>query len=305
MHRNLDIGTLRTLVSVVDLAGVTKAANKLNMTQSAVSMQIKRLEETLGLPLVVRDGRVMRATSQGEQLVSYARKLLAMNDEIVDRLTNSDSAGELRFGIPHDIVEPHIPGLLKKFVHRYPKVSVTLSADNTRTLLQEFNAGRFDIILTTELETGIGSTLLLERDLVWTGAIDGRAWQQDPLPLAFSETCIFRKPAIEALDNAGIIWTDAVDTGKNFDSGFIACAADLGVRADIEGFRAPGMAPVANTTGRLPDLPRYRVNMYIADGPNREIADVFSRLISQAFVEHTDHSKERSNESREDRLHAT
>ena len=132
MHRNLDIGTLRTLVSVVDLAGVTKAANKLNLTQSTVSMQLKRLEETLGRPLVVRDGRVMRATSQGEQLVSYARKLLAMNDEIVDRLTNSDSAGELRFGIPHDIVEPHIPGLLKKFVHRYPKVSVSLSVDNTR-----------------------------------------------------------------------------------------------------------------------------------------------------------------------------
>ena len=290
MHRNLDIGTLRTLVSVVDLAGVTKAANKLNLTQSTVSMQLKRLEETLGRPLVVRDGRVMRATSQGEQLVSYARKLLAMNDEIVDRLTNSDSAGELRFGIPHDIVEPHIPGLLKKFVHRYPKVSVSLSVDNTRMLLQEFNAGRFDIILTTELETGIGGTLLLERDLVWTGAIDGRAWQQDPLPLAFTETCMFRKPAIDALDKAGIIWTDAVDTGKNYDSGFIACAADLGVRADIEGFRAPGMEPVIDTTGRMPELPRYRMNMYVADGPNREIADVFSRLIRTAFAEHNNHA---------------
>lgn len=288
MLRNLDIGTLRTLVTVVDTAGVTKAANKLNLTQSTVSMQLKRLEETVGMPLVARDGRVMRATSQGEQLVSYARKLVAMNDEVLDRLTNSESDGELRFGVPHDIVEPHIPAILKQFVHAFPKVSVSLSADNSHRLLDEYAEGRFEVILTTELATGVGGTVLLERDLVWTGAIDGRAWLQDPLPLAFTETCMFRKPAIEALDKAGINWKDAVGSGQNYDSGSIACAADLGVRADIEGFRAPGMGPIKDTGNRLPDLPSYKINMYVSDGPNREIADVFARLIRKAFAEQTE-----------------
>jgi len=284
MLRNFDIGTLRTLVTVVDLAGVTKAANQLNLTQSTVSMQLKRLEETLGMQLVVREGRSMTATQQGEQLVSYARKLVAMNDEAVDRLTNRDSGGELRFGVPHDIVEPHIPAILKQFVHAFPRVSVSLVVDNTRTLLPKFEAGLIDVVLTTELETNVGGTLLLERDLVWTGAIGGRAWMLDPLPLGFTESCVFRKPVISALDDAGIRWVDAVGLGQNYDSGSVACAADLGIRADIDGFLPPGMGPVSDTFGRLPKLPRYRMNMYISDGPNREIADVFSRLVRKAFA---------------------
>ena len=285
MLRNFDIGTLRTLVTVVDLAGVTKAANQLNLTQSTVSMQLKRLEETIGMPLVVRDGRSMSATQQGEQLVSYARKLVAMNDEAVDRLINRDSGGELRSGVPHDIIEPHIPAILKQFVHAFPGVSVSLVVDNTRTLLPKFEAGLIDVVLTTELEASVGATLLLERDLVWTGAIDGRAWMQDPLPLGLTENCVFRKPVIAALDEAGIRWVDALGLGQNYDSGSVACAADLGIRADIDGFRPPGMGPVSDTFGRLPKLPRYRMNMYISDGPNREIADVFSRLIRKAFAD--------------------
>lgn len=285
MLRNFDIGTLRTLVTVVDLAGVTKAANKLNLTQSTVSMQLKRLEDTLGMPLVVRDGRSMSATLQGEQLVSYARKLVAMNDEAVDRLTSHDSGGVLRFGVPHDIVEPHIPAILKQFVHAFPRVSVSLVVDNTRTLLQDFESGLIDVALTTELDINTSGTLLLERDLVWTGAINGRAWMLDPLPLGFTENCVFRKPVIAALDEAGIRWVDAVGSGQNYDAGSVACAADLGVRADIAGFRAPGMGPVNDTLARLPALPLYRVNMYISDGPNREVAEVFSRLIHKAFAD--------------------
>lgn len=81
-------------------------------------------------------------------------------------------------------------------------------------------------------------------------------------------------------------WINAVGSGQNFDSGSIACAADLGIRADIDGFRAPGMEPVNDTSARLPKLPHYRLNMYVADGPNREIADVFARLIRKSFADH-------------------
>jgi len=295
--RNLDIGTLRTIITVVDSAGVTKAANKLNLTQSTVSMQVKRLEDVLGMPLVVRDGRTMRATKEGEQLVSYARKLIAMNDEVVDRLTNRDTISELRIGVPLDIAEPHVPKILKQFVHTYPRVSVSLSADNTIKLLDDYQNGRHDVILTTESEARVGSTLLLERKLVWTGAVNGRAWMQDPLPLAFTQTCMFRKPAIDALDKAGIRWIDAVNTGSNWDSGSIACSADLGVRTDIEGFRAQGMAPVNDTLGKLPPLPNYCINMYVAEGPNQEMANVFSRLIKAAFAEEADRHQDSSDSS--------
>jgi len=288
MLRNLDISTLRTFITVVDTAGVTRAANKLHLTQSAVSMQLKRLEDLVGMPLLVRDTSGMRATTEGEQLLSYAKRLVELNDEALGRLLQRNDGGEVRFGVPNDIVEPHIPQILKQFVQTYPRASVRLFCKHTAKLQERFRAGKLDVIITTELDTGTGCRQLLERDLVWTGASHGRAWRQDPLPLAFTRICVFRKPAIAALDAAGISWVDAVDSGNNYDSGAVACAADLGIRADIRGFKARGMAEVDDTESRLPKLPTYFVNLYTAEsvgGANDKVIQEFARLIEDAFAD--------------------
>lgn len=288
MLRNLDISTLRTFITVVDMAGVTRAANKLHLTQSAVSMQLKRLEDLVGMPLLVRDTSGMRATTEGEQLLSYAKRLVELNDEALGRLLQRNDGGEVRFGVPNDIVEPHIPQILKQFVQTYPRASVRLFCKHTAKLQERFRAGKLDVIITTELDTGTGCRQLLERDLVWTGASHGRAWRQDPLPLAFTRICVFRKPAIAALDAAGISWVDAVDSGNNYDSGAVACAADLGIRADIRGFKARGMAEVDDTENRLPKLPTYFVNLYTAEsvgGANDKVIQEFARLIEDAFAD--------------------
>ena len=287
MLRNLDISTLRTFITVVDMAGVTRAANKLHLTQSAVSMQLKRLEDLVGMSLLVRDTSGMRATTEGEQLLSYAKRLVELNDEALGRLLQRNDGGEVRFGVPNDIVEPHIPQILKQFVQTYPRASVRLFCKHTAKLQERFRAGKLDVIITTELDTGTGCRQLLERDLVWTGASHGRAWRQDPLPLAFTRICVFRKPAIAALDAAGISWVDAVDSGNNHDSGAVACAADLGIRADIRGFKAPGMAEVIDTDNRLPRLPTYFVNLYAAQrvgAANDKVIQEFTRLIENAFT---------------------
>ena len=287
MLRNLDISTLRTFITVVDMAGVTRAANKLHLTQSAVSMQLKRLEDLVGMSLLVRDTSGMRATTEGEQLLSYAKRLVELNDEALGRLLQRNDGGEVRFGVPNDIVEPHIPQILKQFVQTYPRASVRLFCKHTAKLQERFRAGKLDVIITTELDTGTGCRQLLERDLVWTGASHGRAWRQDPLPLAFTRICVFRKPAIAALDAAGISWVDAIDSGNNDDSGAVACAADLGIRADIRGFKARGMAEVDDTENRLPKLPTYFVNLYTAEsvgGANDKVIQEFARLIEDAFA---------------------
>ena len=284
MQRNLDIGTLRSLITVIDMAGVTKAANKLNLTQSTVSMQIKRLEDTLDMTLLQREGRLMKPTREGEQLLSYARKLISINDETVDRLMKSDHDGELRFGVPLDLAETYVPQILKQFVYDYPQVKVSLTLDNTYLLLREFDAGKLDFILTTEFDISAKGHTLLYRDLVWTGAIDGIAHTRKPVPLAFPKNCIFNKPAIEALDAQGIEWVDTLaQNNHRFDSGSIAVAADLGIRADIEGFLAPGTTPISNQTNCLPKLPRYQINAYVTDGPNKDIADVFLRSTISNF----------------------
>ena len=112
MSRNLDLTSLRSFAAVADAGGVTRAAGFLNLTQSAVSMQIKRLEESLDLQLLDRSGRSVTLTAAGEQMLGYARRLLALNDEAVARLTHQSFEGEIVMGVPADIVYPAIPRVL-------------------------------------------------------------------------------------------------------------------------------------------------------------------------------------------------
>ena len=107
--RNLDITTLRSFVAVAESGGVTRAAGFLHLTQSAVSMQLKRLEELLGLDLFDRSGRTIALTASGEQLLVFARRMVALNDEVITRLTDQAYEGEITLGVPHDIVYPAIP----------------------------------------------------------------------------------------------------------------------------------------------------------------------------------------------------
>jgi DNA-binding transcriptional LysR family regulator len=287
MPRNLDTGTLRTFIAVVEMAGVTRAANKLHLTQSAVSMQLKRLEETVGTTLLTRNSNGMVATTAGEQLLSYARRLVELNDETLNVLASGDDVAELGFGVSHDIVDLHIADILKQFAQLFPRTTVRLYCKHTANLLERFRAGKLDVIITTEPNAGPECKELLRRELVWTGAVNGVAWRQNPLPLAFTRICMFRKPAIAALDAAGIPWVNAVDSGNNLESGTVSCAADLAIRADIKGFKSSGMEEVNDTQGRLPPLPVYCINLYTASrvgAPNDRVAQEFGRLVEHTFA---------------------
>lgn len=281
MIRNLDSTTLRSLVAIADTGGVTRAANRLHLTQSAVSMQIKRLEELLSIRVFERAGRGVRATPEGEQLIGYARRIVALNDEAIDRLTTPRFEGSIEFGVPSDIVHPHIPPVLMRFGQEYPRMAVRLTTDNTVHLKRGMREGRFDVILTTESKPAKRGEVLLRQPLVWTGAPEGRAAQQRPLPLAFTRDCMFREPAVTALDAAGIDWFDAVDTISE-DAAYVSCAADLGVRADLTSVSVRGVEPVPDH--ELPALPEYCVALYRATaGADTEIADVFAAMLREVF----------------------
>ena len=259
MPRTLDLASLRSLVAVADAGGVTRAAGFLNLTQSAVSMQIKRLEDSLGLALLDRAGRGVTPTPAGEQLVSYARRMLALNDEVWARLTAPDTEGELVLGVPHDIVHPVIPRVLHRFAAAYPRMRVQLVSSFTRTLKAQFARGEVDLMLATEdgVEDG-GETLSLAR-LLWVGAPGGTAWRQRPLRLAFEEACIFRAGVQQQLDAAGIAWERAVATRQPRAIEAVV-SADLAVHAALEGAGPPYMEPVAHG-GALPDLGARRINL--------------------------------------------
>jgi len=212
MIRNLDLTALRSFVTVAETGGVTRAAQQLNLTQSAVSMQIKRLEDLLQLPLFDRTGRGVQLTGHGEQLLGYGRRILALNDEALGRMTDTAFEGVVRLGVPSDIVFPYIPRVLRQFDRDFPRVKVQLVSSYTRRLKDLIAHGEAELILTTEDKPDPSGTALATQRLVWVGAPDGVAWRERPLRIAFERQCLFKPWAQRALDEAGIAWEMAVDT---------------------------------------------------------------------------------------------
>ena len=282
MVRVLDLVALKSFVAIVEAGGVTRAAARLNLTQSAVSMQLKRLEETLGQALLERSRKGMTPTMHGEQLLSYARRMLDLNEEVWSRMTDQEFEGELTLGAPHDVVYPHIPEVLRHFARAYPRVKVTLQSSYTAILKEQFERGEADVILTTETEPGIGAEVLKESPLVWIGAPDGQAWKERPLPLAFENGCIFRPWIQRALDTAGIPWTMAVES-MSIRTVEASVSADFAVHAGIEDTLPPQLEAIDHG-GTLPQLPATRIALYVTDGPKYALADKLAEVVREKWA---------------------
>lgn len=282
MVRNLDLATLRAVVAIAETGSVTRAASFLNLTQSAVSMQIKRLEETLDLKMFDRSGRGIILTAAGEQVLVYARRLVALNDEAVARLTDQAVQGEIVLGVPHDIVYPAIPHALHWFNAECPRVRVELVSSMTRKLKAEFARGACDLILTTEESTPDEAEALSRRRLIFVGAPEGTAWRQRPLRLAFARDCVFRPRVTAALDAAGVPWDLSVqsDSDRTVE---VTVAADLAVHAMLDGTEPPLLKPVMHG-GALPDLPWQVINLYRAPKARAEYVTRFCAILRQAFL---------------------
>lgn len=265
--RNLDITTLRSFVAVADSGGVTRAAGFLHLTQSAVSMQLKRLEENLGLELLDRSGRGVTLTAAGEQLLGYARRILELNDEAWGRLTANEYEGEITLGVPHDIIYPYIPQVLRRFALDFPRMQVRLISAPTRQLREMFGRGQCDMIVTTEEQAGPGGEVLVRLPLVWVGATDGIAWKRNPLPVAFCSNCIFRPDVLRRIERANTAWEMAVES--DLDNAVEAMvSADLAITAVIQGVYPRQTSPVDHN-GLLPDPGETRIILYMerADTP--------------------------------------
>jgi DNA-binding transcriptional LysR family regulator len=282
MARNLDLASLRSLVTVADTGSVTKAAGLVNLTQSAVSMQLKRLEEGLGLDLLDRSGRGVSLTPSGELLVGYARRMLALNDEAWMRLSARDEAGEIVLGVPFDIVYPAMPQVLRRFARDYPRVKVNLLSDYTRVLQAGFQKGEIDVILTTEDGPRPGAETLAVSPLIWVGAPGGVAWTSRPLRIAFCKDCIFRQPVQRRLDESGVPWEMAIESSSD-QMVYATVSADLAVHAAIEGHE-PHSSERIEHGGRLPNLWSIHINLYArtvaATQAQRDLVELIRREFS-------------------------
>jgi DNA-binding transcriptional LysR family regulator len=281
MPRNLDVAALRSFLTVAEVGGVTRAAARLNLTQSAVSLQIKRLEDAFGHSLFDRGGRGVTLTAHGEQLVGYARRLLAVNDETWTRMTARGFSGELHLGVPDDMLYPRVPMVMREFAGSHPHVKVHLHSDQSVVLKERFARGALDVIVTTEADVDAGGETLASEPLVWIGAPGGRAWQRRPLPLATVAGCMFNKPAIETLNAAGFDWKLEIDSVST-PACEASIAADIVVRLQMR-CTVRAQVEVVQHHGTLPTLPHFRINMYVAQGARRRLAEPLAERLRAAY----------------------
>ncbi|TBN37476.1 LysR family transcriptional regulator [Paracoccus subflavus] len=278
--RNLDVATLRSLQGIAEYGAVTRAAEALNMTQSALSMQMKRLEDLFGEPMLRKQGRGVVLSDFAVELLLEARKLVAMNDAIVSRFTGERPEGRLRVGLTSDWLFNRVAQAVRAFSQANPRIELIINDGRSKDLRQQMKRGEHDVILTTEFEAPPGAIHLSKIDLAWFGAINGQAWRQRPLPLANSLHCAYHPVGLAALDRAGIEWFQAVADGGS-DTWRVTAAADLGVTILPRGIAQAGLEPVDHG-GALPPLPPTWLNVYVADGPARREAADFAGYLRRA-----------------------
>ncbi len=279
--RNLDLSTLRSFVTIAETKNMTRAATRLHLTQSAISMQIKRVEESLDLTLFERTKKGMETTSAGEHLLHYAKQMVELNDEAWSRLTASEYEGRITLGVPADIINPQVPNVLRAFSQAFPRVQITLTSSLSHALLDQFNNGAFDVVLTTLRQPDNNGEVISTQRLLWTGAIDGTAWNRRPLPIGFSQGCAFRNDVLEALNANGIEWFDVV-AAEDEIAGIATISADLCVGAELEGSDLYGREFIDHDDA-LPQLPDYSIVMYRAERSPDSPASVLGDYLKEAY----------------------
>ncbi|MEO8668481.1 MAG: LysR family transcriptional regulator [Bauldia sp.] len=284
MPRNIDTALLRAFAAVAETGGMTRAAGLLNLTQAAVSQQVKRLEEQFGQRLFERGRRGLTLTPAGERLQARAGRLLAMNDEVWATMTAPDFAGEVRLGIPIDIVRPYMPPILRRFYQAWPRVRVSLICETSTRLLELLDEGRVDLTMTTEPEPGPHGEVLFVAPLVWVGTPGGNAAERDPLPLSTGgPTCAFRPAIVKALAKAGRDWQGVCEI-SNLEPILATIEADLAVAALIAP-TVPGHLQVLGTESGLPKLPAFSVNLYLPHTGATPLAAELARHIRDQMAQ--------------------
>ena len=276
LRTNLDTDILRTLVTARQLGGFSRAAQQVGRSQSAVSQQIRKLEEQVGQPLFRKEGRNLALTEAGDVILSYARRILDLNDEAVAAVRGSALGGTIRFGLPTDFAESWLPMALGRFKRAHPGVRVEANTDRRAILIDRLDKGQLDLVLLFGGDLRSDAQHLARLPMAWIGSSKEKPnWQSGrPLPLAvFNPPCFFRKTAIAALDRAGIPWHIAF-TSLSLHGIWAAVDAGLGITLrTMTGL--PNQLIALDKKSGLPSLPMIDLSLH--DG-GRELTPTATRF---------------------------
>lgn len=293
--RNVPTDLLRAFVTVAEAQSFTRAGEALFRTQAAVSMQIKRLEEQIGKELFQRDRSGTSLTDEGRFLLSYAKRILQLNDELVESLELGRTTQLIRLGAPDDYATVLFPKVLRIFAEAFPAIQVEMMCASSADLVQEMKQQHLDLVLTVSRPSPAIKGLTSQQPLFWVSAADDDAHKRDPLPLAFfPHGCPCRELALEALTGAGRRWNVVLTSSTN--SPIVASVmAGLAVTAMEGCLVGPGLKRLTQDDG-VPPLGEVQIRLqfepnapkavqtlaeyiWLAVQPSRDVSQLINTLV--------------------------
>ena len=259
MAATLDLDQLRTFIAIVETGSFTRAADVVFKTQSAVSMQMRRLEERIGKPIFERDGRASKLTEEGERLLGFARRMMRLNDETVAAFDDTELSGAVRLGTPDDYADRFLPEVLARFARSNPRVEVSVTCDQSSELIRLARSGEIDLGIVTHCgESNV--EVIRQEPLLWVTSAQHSVIEEEVLPLALSKPpCMWRSAAIEALTDAGRKYR-VLYQSANATATAAAVLAGLALSVLAESALRPGMRVLGEADG-FPRLPACQIGL--------------------------------------------
>lgn len=290
---NFDIAFLRSYVAGIELGSFARAAGKVGRSTSAVSAQLKKLEEQAGLPLFRKDGRGLALTQAGEVLLGYARRLLELNDEAAVALRGVELEGWIRLGLQEDFGEALLPEVLGRFARAHPKVRIEAHVACNTALLERLAVDQLDLALLWGGAgiVGLDGYPLHQRQRIaepvmrWiaSSSVEWQPQAGEALPLImFDRECLFQRCATQALDRAGIAWRIAF-TSPSLAGLWAAAAAGLGVTVRTGHGLPPSVRVLDEAEAGLPALPSLSLELLRAASPARPPVERLAALIIESL----------------------
>lgn len=259
---NIPTDLMRSFVKAIDGGSFTRAAEMVGRTQSAVSLQIKRLEEVVGTQLFQRDAHSLQLTGQGRTFAQYARRMLALNDEVLALMQSPAVSGRVRLGAPSEYTASMLPHLLGRFAQVHPNVMLEVTSDLSENLLTRQQNGEFDLVVALHDNQRAGSGKLIHTEpLVWFTSADHFGHMQSPLPLVLAPPpCIYRKLMLYQLNREAKLCRISY-LSSSYSAAIAAVRAGLGVTAMVQS-TLPGDVRLLGSPDGLASLGHLEVRLH-------------------------------------------
>jgi DNA-binding transcriptional LysR family regulator len=282
MAAPLDLDQLQTFIMIADTGSFTRAAEEVHRTQSAVSMQMRRLEERIGKALFEKDGRTNKLTEEGERLLSYARRMIHLNRETLAAFDDRRLEGTIRIGTPDDYADRFLPEIMARFSRSNPRVELTVICEPTFNLVEHIKRGHLDLALVTHDDAKGQSEVVRREPLLWVSSANHATHEQEILPLAFGRpTCIWRRAACDVLDGMNreyrilfTSWSATVITAAVLSGLAISVLPECALR--------PGMRVLGEADG-FGSLPECKIGIMRGHTARADIVEAIARHISESL----------------------